>query len=232
MKNGTVLIVVGILVILSAVGLIGYNLYTADTAYREATSALDKLEDLIPNQELPIPSIGQNNAVESESPGDDAVTDENGEVGKIPEIEVPPYIENPEIEMPVLTVDGQDYIGVIEISEISVRLPVISQMSYPKLKKAPCRYSGSVYTDDIVIGAHCYDKFFAKLKNVSNGAEVRFTDVDGNIFVYKVMFKETINEKNPDELKSGDWELSLFTCPVMTNTDKRIVLRCERISPL
>ena len=231
MKKGTVLIAAGILVLISALGLTGYNLYTADTAYRDAASALDKLEDLIPDKELPIPSVDENSGAAGNDSDVGFVTDENGENDVPLENEVPPYVENPEIEMPIKTLDGQEYIGVLEISEISVKLPVISQMSYPKLKKAPCRYSGSAYTDDLVIGAHCYDKFFAKLKNVSNGAEVKFTDVEGNVFVYKVLFKETINEKNPKELKSGDWALSLFTCPVMTNTDKRIVLRCERIYP-
>ncbi len=229
MKNGTVLIVAGILVILSALGLVGYNVYTADTAYRDATSALGKLQDMIPKQENPTPSVdGNDQFIDGDN---ETATGEDAEHNEdvIPDVKVPAYIENPEMEMPVQTVDGQDYIGILEIPEISSELPVISQMSYPKLKKAPCRYSGSAYTDDLIIGAHCYEKFFGKLKNLSNGAEVRFTDVEGNVFVYRLVSKETINEKNPQDLKAGEWDLSLFTCPVMTNTDKRVVLRCERI---
>lgn len=231
MKKGTVFIAVGILIIISALALTGYNLYTSDSAYREASSALGKLQDIIPNQGKPItpPIYGSGDAVTDEN--GDTVTEDIIEEDVAKEDKTPDYVKNPQMEMPVYTVDGQDYIGVLAIPEISLELPIISQMSSPRLKKAPCRYSGSAYTDDLIIGAHCYDKFFAKLKNVSNGAEVKFTDVDGNFFVYKVIAKETINEKNPEDLKSGDWELSLFTCPVLANTDKRIVLRCERIYP-
>lgn len=231
MKKGTVLILSGILIIFSALGLAGYNLYTADVAYREATVALDKLQQLIPDKEQKIPSGGKNDTAENSNADGETVTDENDETGKMPAPELPSYLENPKIEMPVQTIDGQEYIGVLEIPEIFVKLPVISQMTYPKLKKAPCRYSGSAYTDDLIIGAHCYEQFFAKLKHVSTGAEVKFTDVDGNVFVYRAVSKETIDERNVEEFKLGDWELSLFTCPRMTNVDSRIVLRCERIYP-
>lgn len=230
MKKGTLLIVTGSVIILSALALAGHNFYTADAAYRDAEAVLGQLQDIIPEKEQPMPSFGENEA------GDDNITFETEQIPDIEEgkdsteeTKAPVYEAIPELEMPVRVVDDQEYIGILEISDISVKLPVISRMSYPKLKKAPCRYSGSAYTDDLVIGAHCYEKFFARLKNVSSGAQIKFTDMDGNVFIYRAVSKETIDEKNDDELKSGEWALSLFTCPVMTNTDKRIVLRCERI---
>lgn len=34
--------------------------------------------------------------------------------------------------MPVIKIDGQDYIGVLEIPALNLRLPVMAEWSYPK----------------------------------------------------------------------------------------------------
>ena len=238
MKKGTVLIITGLLVIISAGCLAGYNIYTADTAYKEATDVLDQLQELIPNVERPEVSDSTDNSADtSDMPNDENISNDAPDSGnadvQIKPIspQTPSYVLNPDVEMPVKVINDQEYIGVLEISDISLKLPVISKMSYPKLKKAPCRYSGSVYKDNLVIGAHCYEHFFAKLKTLSMGAQVKFIDVDGNLFVYEVIAKETISKKSPYDLKTGDWELTLFTCPILANTDTRIAMRCERVYP-
>ena len=60
--------------------------------------------------------------------------DENG---------IPDYILNPQIEMPMIEIDGQWYIGVLEFPSIGLSLPVMSEWSYSRLKISPCRYYGS-----------------------------------------------------------------------------------------
>ena len=235
MKKGTVLIALGIAVILSALGLTVYNLYTADRAYKDAADAFNKLQDVIPaNDQIVLPIVNDENKLNEDNsnsgnaPTDDTEDDISSEQTQI----LPDYFVNPNVDMPSYRIDGFKYIGTLEIPDISVQLPIISRMSYSRLRKAPCRYSGSAYTDDMIIGAHCYDNFFAQLKNVQNGGQVKVTDIDGNVFVYQVIEKESISESDVEGLKSGQWDLSLFTCPSVVNTDTRIVLRCERIYPL
>ena len=58
--------------------------------------------------------------------------------------------------MPTQEVDGQSYIGVLELQPLGLSLPIISQWSYPGLRIAPCRYTGSAYQNDLVIAAHNY----------------------------------------------------------------------------
>ena len=58
--------------------------------------------------------------------------------------------------------------------------------SYPKLKIAPCRYSGSAYTGNLVIAAHNYRTHFGLLESLAPGAQVKFTDVEGNVFSYEI----------------------------------------------
>lgn len=141
------------------------------------------------------------------------------------EVEIPDYVLNPDMEMPVSHYDGQDYIGVLEIPAIDLKISVISKWSYPGLKIAPCRYVGSAYTNDMVISAHNYDSHFGKLNKLYEGAAVIFTDVDGNVFNYRVGMKETLGPYDVEDMVDSGWNLSLFTCtPGGAN---RVTIRCE-----
>lgn len=57
-----------------------------------------------------------------------------------------------------------------------------------------------------------------------------FTDVDGNQFVYEVAGKEVLAGTDVEEMKSGDWDMTLFTCTYSGRT--RMTIRCELISSL
>ena len=138
---------------------------------------------------------------------------------------IPDYILNPEMAMPEEEVDGQKYIGVLRIPTLSLELPVISEWSYPSLQIAPCRYAGSAYLNNMVIAAHNYYSHFGYLKDLSQGDEVTFTDIDGNVFKYKVVEIETLSPFATEEMTSGDWALTLFTCTV--GGQSRVTVRCE-----
>lgn len=88
--------------------------------------------------------------------------------------------------MPILTIDGHDYIGCLSIPGLDLSLPVMSQWSYPNLKLSPCRYSGSAYLDNLIIAGHNYQKQFGVLKSLQPGDKLVFTDMDRNTFTYAV----------------------------------------------
>ena len=138
--------------------------------------------------------------------------------------DVPDYLLTPEMEMPVETIDGVDYVGVLRIPALALELPVISQWSYPLLKIAPCRYSGSAYQNNLVLCAHNYASHFGNLKNLHIGAAVTFTDMDGNLFSYQVAELETLPPQATEEMENGDWDLTLFTCTV--GGQSRVTVRC------
>ncbi|MDD6021195.1 MAG: sortase [Oscillospiraceae bacterium] len=135
-------------------------------------------------------------------------------------------IEN-EIQMPSVNVDGYEYIGKIYFPTLDLALPVISDVGRKKLKKAPCRYDGSVYTDDMIIAGHNYITHFGRINRLKYGDEVIFTDIDKNEFRYKVIGTEIIDGKNAAALVSGEWDLTLFTCTMSGRS--RITVRCEKI---
>lgn len=102
----------------------------------------------------------------------------------------------------------------------------MSSLSYPKLKIAPCRYAGSAYLNNLVIAAHNYERHFGGLKRLTVGDAVRFTDVDGNVFNYTVVELEQLEPYQAAEMRSGEWDLTLFTCTL--GGQHRVTVRCVR----
>ena len=130
-------------------------------------------------------------------------------------------------EMPVKTINGRDYIGVLSIPSLELELPVISQWDYPALKVAPCRYSGSLYQDNLIICAHNYASHFGKLKELQPGDIVLFTDMDEHVVTFRMVERETLNPMDAEGMEAGDWDLTLFTCTIGGQT--RVTIRLERV---
>ena len=199
--KGKILTGVGLLLIAAALLLTVYNIRESDRAGAESEEMVVRLESL--TADLP-----------------DRLETEKKEL-------VPEYKKNPEMEMPTVEVNGQECVGMIEIPALGLKLPVISEWSDAKLKKAPCRYSGSAYLKNMIIAGHNYRTHFSGIKRLNPGDSVVFTDADGNIFSYEVAEIETVGGYDIEKMEAGDWDLTLFTC---TNKGKaRAAVRCREI---
>ena len=144
-------------------------------------------------------------------------------------IQIPDYQLNPEMEMPEVSIPGLEEagcIGIIEIPSINIKLPVLSTWSYSLLKKAPCRYTGSIYLDNMVIAAHNSDAHFKKISNLQEGDIVTFTDAVGNVFTYTVAGIELLQPNEVDNMTNGQWPLTLFTCTY--GGASRVTVRCKK----
>ena len=195
-KTGAVCMGLGLLLLLGAVGLSGYNVWDEDRAETVAMETVHELRIQTPDLE---------------------VLDPQGEL-------IPNYILDPEREMPVIEVDGHDYVGYVSIPALGLSLPVMESWSYPNLKISPCRYKGSAYSNDLIIAAHNYERHFGGLKTLSVGDEVSFTDGDGNIFTYSVAALEQLQPTQVEEMEAGGWDLTLFTCTI--GGQQRVTVRC------
>ena len=76
-----------------------------------------------------------------------------------------------------------------------------------------------------MITAHNYRTHFGKLKELEVGTEVIFTDAAGNRFEYKVAVVEALTPQSVEDMTSGEWALSLFTCTL--DGKSRVTVRCE-----
>lgn len=140
---------------------------------------------------------------------------------------IPEYLLDADREMPVQTVDNRDYIGVLTIPALELELPVISQWDYPSLKVAPCRYSGSLYQNNLIICAHNYASHFGKLKNLHVGDIAMFTDMAENTVTFQMVERETIQPEDLEAMDAGNWDMTLYTCTV--GGKSRVTVRFARV---
>ena len=194
-RVGLVMMITGILVVAAGIGLGGYNLWDN---HRAGIQAAVIMNDIVQHQE------------ETTA----AALDGNPEVS--------PDLSR---EMPVLEIDGMRYIGTISIPAVDIELPVQENWSLSLLRTAPCRYKGSVHDGDLIICAHNYVTHFGRLKNLLTGDKVIFTDINGNEFRYTVVDLEILAGTAIEEMESGAWELTLFTCTL--GGQMRVTVRCE-----
>lgn len=133
---------------------------------------------------------------------------------------------SPDASMPVVSVDGRDYVGVLEIPDLGLSLPVQDAWSDDAGRVSPCRYRGTAYAGDLVVAGHNYRSHFGRLSELAPGARVRFTDVAGNVFDYEVSTLETIDGHDVDAMLAGSdaWDLTLFTCT--WGGASRVTVRC------
>jgi len=210
-SSGRRLILIGAMLIVAALGFTGYNIWLQYEAGISSKNALDSLKEVADSATSDLISYGDDQELSSSSK----------------ETETPAYKLDPNIPMPETMIDNVPYIGILEIKKLNLELPVITETTYPYLKIAPCRFTGSAYLNNLVIGAHNYDTHFAKIDDLEKGDQVTFKDMDGNVFYYQVAFSEVINPNADELLCDGSYPLTLYSCT--PGGKARVMTRCEFI---
>lgn len=132
----------------------------------------------------------------------------------------------PPDEMKAVMIDGYAYVGYLSIPSLGLELPVMSDWDYDRLKLAPCRYSGAPATNNLVIAGHNYVRHFGPLDRLNPGDVVDFTDMEGQTYHYTVTVVDVLAPTAVEEMTSGAYDLSLFTCTYDGQT--RLTVRCDR----
>ncbi len=210
-KRGGFLMTVGLLLLLGAGAWGVWNISFEEQGGEFAEQAATKLLLTIPNQQ------SDENATK---PADGSVAAEN-----LSESAEAPVVETP--QMPTTEVDGYTYIGVISVPALKIELPVMSEWSYPLLRRSACRYAGSYLDDTLVIAGHSTRRHFRPLRQAQIGDSVVFTDVMGNVILYQIVAIEILGPRDVEKLTTGDWDLTLFTCTM--GGAHRVTVRCNRV---
>lgn len=205
-KFGILFIIIGILLILAALLLIGYNRYESQSASKASQSVLAVMQNTV--EETTVSSAVEDVYVDHIDPYDQ----DAAEIAA---------------EMTEKEIDGEYYIGYLSIPILELELPVISEWSYPRLRIAPCRHFGSTKTDDLVIAAHNYESHFGKLKQLKTGDLLTFTDMDGEKILYEVQVVDVLQPTAVDAVKNSDFDLVLYTCTY--GGESRVVVFCNRV---
>lgn len=125
----------------------------------------------------------------------------------------------------VVSVQDDEYIGILEIPALELVLPVHTRYSEENLQKTPCRYAGTLETEDLVIAGHNYSSHFGGLGSLKAGDEVRFSEGFGSTYIFRVEQILTVEADSAEELREGEYPLTLFTCTY--GGQARIVIRCR-----
>ena len=198
-------IAMGFLCLLIAVGFVFYNKY-------EETQGGKTSEVLLQDLQVSMQEVHQTEAAPEDIPEEDS-----DEIMAV----------QGSVEMGTAPVGNYDGIGILSIPVLNVELPVLTNWSYEKLRKAPCHYYGSCYESDFVIAAHNYRSHFGRLSQLVAGDLVLFTDVEGTVHCYEVVLIETLPPTATEEMLTSGFDLSLYTCtPGGAN---RVTVRCSRV---
>lgn len=219
-KLGIVLIVLGSLMVACGLGLVVYNDQEQRHAGEVVNAVMPQMVEAIKDRQQ-----AQKESKPTEQPVETSPPEESlpPEEPTAPEVVPPPTVP----EMPVVEIDGHGYIGFVGIPTLQKELPVMADWSYPKLKSAPCRYTGSMYTDDLVIMAHNYSHHFGSLQNLRAGDIITFTDMDGYTVYYAVVALDVLEPTAVEEMTAGEFDLTLFTCTY--GGKSRVTVRCDRV---
>ncbi len=216
MKN-KILIVGGLLLIAAALLLTMNNVLESKRAGKTADDLLERIEDMKASESNITAENNEKDIKEAD------VQAENAESAA----DVQNQSEDEEI-MPVISVDGLNCIGILRIPDLELALPVLNDLSDDLLKRAPCRYSGSIQDNNLVIAGHNYRAHFQKIKWMEAGQRVTFTDLSGNKYEYVVTAVEQIPGEDIEGMLAGDWDMTLFTCT--TSRVARAAVRCRRVN--
>lgn len=204
---------VGAALILSALVLLLHNRYADARAGREAETLLAGVEAAISSQAAAEQEKTRPRRQETRPTGEKNGTE-------------PTATEALDPEMPVAMLEGYGYVGYVEIPALGLKLPVMSDWDYTRLEIAPCRQFGSSRADDLVIAAHNFESHFGRLKEMSLGNTVTFTDMAGIVNTYRAEMIETLSPKDVDAVQNSGYDLVLYTCT--RDGQERVAVFCNR----
>lgn len=214
-KGWKISIVLGLLPKAAALYLWGHNRWESNRAGEASAEVLAALKvEITSPAPVPTPTINPEYAA-SPTPEPVRETEEQEEVEP-----------SPSPEMATQEIQGYDYIAVLYIPVLELELPVMDQWDYTRLTVAPCRYTGSIYSNDLVIAGHAYETHFWPLHYLSVGDEVFLTDMGGNRLRYSVSEIQTLEDTAIGDMVNSGYDLTLFTCT--NNGIARLAVRCSR----
>ena len=116
--------------------------------------------------------------------------------------------ERADNSMPVLSLNGTDYVGILELPAHASSLPVCADWGHSS--KQPCRFSGSIYDGTMQIGGTSQNGQYEFYREISVGDAVYFTDMTGDRYTYAVKDIRYEKHANQTALAKEDAALVLF----------------------
>lgn len=114
------------------------------------------------------------------------------------------------MEMPVLQLNGSDYVALLEVPAYDVQLPVRNNWKPASLGCGPHRFYGTVYDGSLIIGGSDQKNQFDFISHMQLGDQVMVTDMTGTQFGYRVSEIRRADSVPAELLMDGTGDLTLF----------------------
>ena len=128
------------------------------------------------------------------------------------------------MEMPAISVNGYDFIGIVEIPAFQTALPIGSVWDSGTVSSFPCRFWGTVYDSSLILGGADQTGQFDFLKQIQHGDSVLVTDMTGAEFSYRVERIIRTTSADAEILLEQDSDLILFAR--QARSPEYIIVRC------
>lgn len=208
-KRALVFMAIGTILILFALALVMQNVLEENHANQAAEDIYARLQSQIENNSL------ENN---DQAQADTVLVDYPLDAATVRELLT-------DKDMETIEVDGNTYIGYLDVPDLGLTLPVISEWSYDALKIAPARFSEPGVSHGLIIAGHSYSRHFGNLSSLTAGAVVYFTDIKGTVYSFEVTEIQTLAPTDVKAMVTGDYDLTLFTCT--PGGENRVTVRCS-----
>ncbi len=127
--------------------------------------------------------------------------------------------------MPQRELEGENFVGILEVPSFERTLPIGALWKREKATRFPCRYGGSLYENNLILGGSDGPGQLDFVKQISNGDTVFITDLTGLRVEYRVTEIRQTKDVSTTNL-AAEGELVLFARN--TYSLDYTVIRCER----
>ena len=110
--------------------------------------------------------------------------------------------------MPALSLDGTDFVGILEMPIYGSALPVCAE--WGQIDQYPCCFCGSIYDGTLKIGGTSQRGQYDFYREISVGDNVFFTDMEGNRYALSVRDLRYVKHADQASLQRDEAVLTLF----------------------
>ena len=126
--------------------------------------------------------------------------------------------------MPSLEIDGNNYVALLEVPKHKFELPVISSWKSGDVEAVPCRYTGSIYNNSLIIGSSDVDGQMSFVEEMELDDVIYLTDMSGGKYEYKVAAIQHSDKATEEKLKAGEFDLTIFVRS--SGESNYLIVRC------
>ena len=112
--------------------------------------------------------------------------------------------------MPLLEIDGSDYVALLDIPALGLTLPVADKWDKGRIIAGPRRFEGTAYDGSLVVGGADQPGQFSGFASLQPGSSILVTDMTGLTFHYVIDRIDRSSLASKEILTGGNTDLTLF----------------------